>query len=300
MNFKKEITICYSCNNEYLNYLKTSIYSLNKSNSDTKLNIYVLHKNITEINMISILNKFVSDSVKINFIQVQHNFGLKLKKINRFPEETLFRLLIPKLIKEDKVLFLDVDTIILKDLNDLFNLNIDAFPFAALIDIASSESIEERKNRLNMRAHQHYFNTGVLLINNRFLKKEPLFDEAINFAISNAKKLVFPDQDSLSAVTDNFYELSPKYHFLATLNKRLYFKFKPVIIHYIGNKPLQCRIKVNYTILFYKFYWKAIDKNIPINFLFSYICVIKQIINTFLSKLKAKLIVIFKNDKVNW
>jgi lipopolysaccharide biosynthesis glycosyltransferase len=86
----------------------------------------------------------------------------------------------------DKLLYLDVDTIVLKDLNGLFDLNLGGASLGAVHD--------------SMRGKE-YFNSGVILFNLKKIIEEKSFEQARNYLFSH--KLMMPDQDTLNRIYKN-------------------------------------------------------------------------------------------------
>ena len=85
---------------------------------------------------------------------------------------------------EDKMLWLDCDTIVFEDISDLFDVNLDGYCIAAVREPDKSRGIFT------------YVNTGVLMSNlevMRLLNKEP---EMITFL--NNFRFIWPDQDVIN------------------------------------------------------------------------------------------------------
>ena len=86
--------------------------------------------------------------------------------------------------EEEKVLWLDVDTIVDQDISDLFELDIRGQYYAGAMELHKSSGIFR------------YINTGVLLCNLQMLRDMGKEIELIAFL--NACKLNFPDQDIIN------------------------------------------------------------------------------------------------------
>lgn len=71
-------------------------------------------------------------------------------------------------VEEDKVLYLDCDLVVTRDLTPLFNVELGDFPLAAVKDLGGQVYFGE-----------HIFNSGVMLINNRIWKQEEIRKQLI-------------------------------------------------------------------------------------------------------------------------
>ena len=73
------------------------------------------------------------------------------------------RYFIPKYISEEKVLYLDADLLVLKNLEDIFDIDMKDYPIAAVMDTDNQS-----------------FNAGVLLIDNGLWKRENMTEQLVN------------------------------------------------------------------------------------------------------------------------
>lgn len=97
----------------------------------------------------------------------------------------LFMDRIPEL--PEKVLYLDVDTIVMQDLAKLYAVDVTSYDFAGVLDAYGRYLI-----------HPHYVNTGVLLMNLKKMKEEKAFAQCIVLLASH--HYFFPDQAVLNKV----------------------------------------------------------------------------------------------------
>ena len=98
---------------------------------------------------------------------------------------TLLRLL-ADLVPEipDKILYLDMDMMIQKDLGELYNKDISEYEYAACREKYGSKLIRP-----------DYINAGMLLLNMKKIKETKLFEKGRNSL--RKKKLIFADQDAI-------------------------------------------------------------------------------------------------------
>ncbi|MCR5078370.1 MAG: hypothetical protein K6B65_00365 [Bacilli bacterium] len=97
----------------------------------------------------------------------------------------LLRIFADKLDLPDKVLYLDTDTFILKDLSPLFDMDIEGHEFAGAIDQIGEYWISP-----------DYMNSGVLLLNMKEIKKTGLLDKCRDWL--HKKHSPLADQSALN------------------------------------------------------------------------------------------------------
>ena len=159
-----------------------------------------------------------------------------------------FRIKLPDLCKDlDKVLYLDCDTLIRGNLDELFSLDLTDKYLAEVKDVWG---VSKYVKRLDMKSGV-YVNSGMLLFNCDYCRKEHFFDKVVDFAKNNAKLIEFCDQDSINKVVDEHkLVISPKYNLMDTWWRGGYYEFEgeeeaeylqakenPVIVHLTGLKP---------------------------------------------------------------
>lgn len=135
---------------------------------------------------------------------------------------TLARLCLPKILHHSRCLWLDVDTIVLDNLDELFSLNMDKKVLAGVME--PRKLIEEENPR-------PYWNAGVMLMNLDLIRELHLDDKILE--LINTKKFRFPDQDVLNIISRGRMEyLHPQWNVSpSTANTA-----KPKIVHFTFKK----------------------------------------------------------------
>jgi len=164
------------------------------------------------------------------------------------------RLLIPDILPGDveKVIYLDSDLVILRSLREMWDIQlVEDEPAAMAIDSGCSNV--KFHNRIGIPLSQAYYNSGVMLMNLRYWRREQIGRKCIRKAEENNYPLV--DQDAINVVIGSkvrnlhlrfnlqiFLLLRPEDEWL--IDKSRYFnqvyeaKERPVVIHFVeGLKP---------------------------------------------------------------
>ena len=224
--------------------LLTSIFHNNKAN---KLAIHTIATGIDQQEKERLISYVNQNKGDIYFYEINEDLtsNLIIPANSHFTVATYYRLFFPTLVPKEitKLIYIDVDTVVIGDLAELYNTIIDSVPIAA---------VEEPGNLirpdLGLNESNKYFNAGVLLINVILWKDQDITKKAITFLSKYPERIKFADQDALNAVLiDNWFELNKKYNLtysdvlpgnLPTKYKFSSFLKDIVIIHYSTNhKP---------------------------------------------------------------
>lgn len=96
------------------------------------------------------------------------------------------------LLNETKTLYFDCNTLIYKDLTEIYNYNITEKYY-----IGGYERKPIKKYGTNLN---DFINSGVILINLENLRKDNIFPKMIKFLRKNNKNLLYLDQDAINVV----------------------------------------------------------------------------------------------------
>lgn len=151
----------------------------------------------------------------------------------KFSNFTFARLFLPSIVEEDKVLYMDTDTIVLNDISELWNINIDNYYVAGCKDYKIFD-VEQYKNREHLFNYK-YINAGILLMNLKELRKNDIQKKF--FESMNEKKYPLLDQDVINIICgDKKLYISNKYNYFDGNSNESFDENKIKIIHYVGDK----------------------------------------------------------------
>lgn len=245
--------ICYATNSKYVDLMLVSILSFEKYNAGCSIHILHSSLSLSELNKITRVSKS-----NIHFYSVnEENYKSIIQKKNfqntHFSVETFFRLLIPNYINLDKILYLDVDTMVRSDISELFEINLSDKPLAA---VNWYEVSKEKLISLGMSIKPLYFNAGVMLLNLSYFREHYAVNELLSRFTNNPNRYPLVDQDILNeAINGRHYTLHEKYNFTGTTTKRLKFKDSTREVHFTGRfKPMYKFIQHPYKNEFV-YYW---------------------------------------------
>lgn len=187
------------------------------------INCYILTMDVSRIKpeyismsdeQIAFLNKVVkskNEANKVTKIDVtdlyEKEFGHGKNENAYCTPYTLLRLmadLIPEI--PNKILYLDIDMMVAKDISELYNTNIEEYEYAAVREKYGSKIIRP-----------DYINAGMLLLNMKKIRETKLLEKARE--LIKRKKLIFADQDAIFWSTSKKLLLPRKYNEQSKFNR---------------------------------------------------------------------------------
>ncbi len=198
---------------------------------------------------------------------------------------TYFRLFSFSLVSDfDFLYYFDLDMLILKNIDDLFEIKIER-EIAAVDHYSPKDEI-----RLHGETGGSYFNAGLLVFNNLLIKNNGFMEKYNKILINERERIKWHDQDVLNIAHKDEWQRLP-YYFNAT--KSLIASIKPnpqeiKIIHYDGwDKPWKVGYSRKYSKLWLDEYHTLFNIKHPID---SNIDFLKVKIKNYLLKIIDKLV----------
>lgn len=192
---KNIINICMSINNKYIYPVLISMESA-LSNCNKKKSLLIYHilcpgdiKDNILLKIKSLMNHYPKN-IELIYYNMSDIF-IKFKHIH-FSQTSYYRLVTPIFINLNRIIYLDGDTLILKDLNEMYQTSFDDNYVLGFLDIQSKD-IDD----LGIKSEK-YINSGVLLLNLEKIRKDKKYYDLINF-VSNHSQIYY-DQKILNFV----------------------------------------------------------------------------------------------------
>jgi len=192
------MNVIYAADENYAGIMMVSILSLCRHNRN--LNIIVFDYGISDHMKLEIRKLIDKIGEKIGFIkgeELRGKFNLPLK-VDRGSLAQFSRLFIQKYVPEnwERVLYLDCDTLIVSNLDELYGVNLEYKTVAGVLDAFG----KLHKKALGLKPGDPYINSGMLLINLKRWKKCKVEDRFTDFIINKRGRVLQGDQGIINAV----------------------------------------------------------------------------------------------------
>ena len=246
------MNILFSINRSFVPLLESCLRSIVKNGGAEAYSVYVMHSDLLPGDIHKLTAAF-GKTVEFHFIYVDEEMFSGFPEFNRYPRQIYYRLAAPLLLPEelDRILYLDVDTVVI---NSLIPLYTDSFDGNCIMACTHTRKFLTKFNQLRLKAGSNavYVNSGVMMLSLDILRNEFSLEKICRYTHENKDRLLLPDQDILTALygdrvkvldsltynlsdrTLNLYNADPS-------NEKIdleWVRKHSVVIHYFGhNKP---------------------------------------------------------------
>jgi lipopolysaccharide biosynthesis glycosyltransferase len=264
MNKNDNIILTMNCDNDYIVLMAALLKSIEIHHKTAEhIEVYLAGDNITESS-----KKMMLDSVD------HHMFTIHWKTIkevippgmalpydrNLYPATVYMRVFMPYIIPKEvkKLLYMDVDMIILEDISNLWNTDISDYVLAAVVDCRVTTLDNDWGGVLNYKelgldGKYPYVNSGLQLMNTQKYRDEHMAERIIAAINDNAKFAKYAEQYALNTILPaiQWLRLDDKWNHFSTEE----YVASHGIIHYISRKPIHTTYqgKQIYKDLFYTY-----------------------------------------------
>lgn len=271
MDKDKEVAVAFISDDNYAVNTAVAITSLLKNKrNDRQYSIYFISNGV-KAEKLEKIRRLEADNFKIRIVPYEFD-GTEFEKkdFNVSPSAIIKFSLADILGNLDKVLYLDGDLVVQRDLGELFDIQIEGKYAAVVRDIVQEKSIPGILEKLKCDL-KYYFNSGMMLMNLKKIREENIRDQLFEYKRKGIN--YFMDQDAFNVVfRGNVVYISCIYNYLITLNESLanevinreygigFWKQEPdriteaKIIHFAGiDKPWKVRLPY-YTDIMMQYY----------------------------------------------
>lgn len=234
--------IVYAADQNYIRHIGTSMLSVLANNRfPIHFHLLVSGSENYDFNIFNQL-KNINPNYAVTVYHLNTDYFSTLQTTSYFTIAMYYRMCIPAILGDisDTALYLDTDVLCLGDISELFTVNLDRKLLAAVPETTLYRAYINKLNVFGFRNTDPYFNSGVLLFNNKFWNESSAYtilSEKIRQVELSKFILACPDQDLLNLSCKGKVEWLPEsynwihwHHQGNELNIRL--------VHFIGGtKP---------------------------------------------------------------
>ena len=212
------INIVYWANNKNFGICLTSLASLLVNSVYENLNIILLYNDINlfelqKINELKVIRSFDLQIFNVSDYQLNNNLSKEIQEFNII----LLINILQQFNDIDKILYLSCNTIVIKSLLSLWEINMNNKFVAGVEDISFSK---DKAKKLNLK-NNFYISDEVLLLNIAEIRKLKINDKTlINIKYNN--KNCESNKDFINIVADsNLLSLSPEFNYMEILDNSI-------------------------------------------------------------------------------
>jgi lipopolysaccharide biosynthesis glycosyltransferase len=194
--------LVFTIDNSFAQHLAVVLASV-KANCSGDIYVHIISDYLTDENQLALHHTVAKSNMKLTFHQDDSLTSIDVVTQGHFAKANFYRLYMTQFLDDsvDKVIYLDSDLLVLKDLRELWQTSIENFSLAAV------ETPEpDQQAALGIK---NYYNSGVMIINVNYWRKNNVM-ELFNKTINDHKSVLkYCDQDVLNiAFHNNILNLS--------------------------------------------------------------------------------------------
>src|SRR5437870_7280431 len=209
----------------------------------------------------------VGGPVRLEFVTVHPSVFSKATLRPGRSHMTYCRLLLPHLLDVPRLIYLDCDVLVFRDLSELFDLELSAGKILAAVPDSETLTLSDDSQRIagamNLPADGPYFNSGVMLMNLDEVRKQHFFERAVEFLNTWRPAYRFWDQSAVNFLLYGQIHALPEcwnrasWQFDAQQNNDL-----DCVLHYTSSAPWLRGTRGPAQVLFERF---AVDAGLSVN-----------------------------------
>lgn len=269
------IPIAFATDNNYIPLVVVLESLMRNADSNTFYDIYVLIDDSffqkSQEYIEGYFDKY-QERFSLKFINIGNVFDNAQSRYAEITRPTFYRLALPDLLEEDKCIYLDTDTIIMSDMQELYNISLEKCYVAGVKHpgFILSPTKDSFCQMICLPSIEQYINAGVLVLNLKEMRKDNVVSKFLELI---PKNMPVQDQDIINVVCyGKIAFISPKYNVMTQCAdwriedyQNVYSEVelreawnKPCIIHYANiHKPwnsLDC--------VFMDYWWNMCRRNL--------------------------------------
>ncbi|XZF13827.1 glycosyltransferase family 8 protein [Chitinophagaceae bacterium MMS25-I14] len=256
------IHIAIAFDQNYLPQFHALLASILTNNKGHNLEIHCIATGVSADQLETIKSIVAVRGGIVHFYEIDKDFAARFVLSNNWTMAVYYRLFFPFLVPEHvhRLLYIDTDTLVVNDLEKLYNEQIEDYPVGAVYD-----NYVKTQPLIGITEPEQYFNSGMLLINLRLWKAQKISEKAFDYLLQYPERIRFVDQCALNAVLQNNWKKLPiKYNLMTsyiplhmnTGQKKEFIKDK-TLLHFTLQRPWHYLCEHPYRSLYKKYLLKS-------------------------------------------
>lgn len=238
--------VVINTDDNYMQHTMAMLCSLYENNSEHDITIHVLQKGLSDKSRdyLCDLSKRYDNKVKFYTVNEAVLQGVQFRKNRPLSMAAYYRLLLSSVLPDDldKVLYLDCDIIVVRDIKEIFSIELDNYSLAATLD--HFPYTQQHRLQLHMEVDERTFCSGIMMVNLKYWREHNVEPKLLEYAKRHKEVIFLHDQDVLNyCFKKTWFLLPPKWNRGAYTIKPLPYSyyhdfdikeyaFNPILYHY--------------------------------------------------------------------
>ena len=200
-NSSEYLHVTCSTDDNYVQHCMAMLCSLFENNKECRFVVHLLHQGL------SVENEDLISSLCLRYKNDLKQYLIDSNNSNQFsiaenhPDLSIvsyFRLFLPSILPRNihRILYLDCDVIVVRNITRLFTINMKDYGVAAVQDVTPNSNYH--RQIMGLSINNNAFCAGVMMINLDFWRENKSGESMIAYANTMRGKLIMEDQDVLN------------------------------------------------------------------------------------------------------
>ena len=194
------MNLLFSINQKFIPLWEQCMATILRHGGAAHYDLYVLHSDLTGEDGAR-MQAALRPQDSCTLVRVPEGLFEGFPETGRYPVQIYYRLAAPLLLPEalNRILYLDVDTVVLNSLEPLYTSD---FAGAAFMACSHTDRFLNKFNqaRLGLEDGVRYLNSGVLMMDLALLRRTLRLEDIRDYAGRYKNRLILPDQDILTGL----------------------------------------------------------------------------------------------------
>lgn len=172
----ERLHIAITHNDNYTEYCVTTMTSIVANKTDEEIVFHIIDGGLSDFSKQKILEV---PNCEVIFDKVDMEVFKKYKQADYYPVTILFTMILPDVVKVDKLLYFDCDLVVNSSLKELWQMDIED---NYLIAVEDANGVKYAK-KFGLKKESKFFNTGMMLINCKKWRENNIPKRAVEIAL---------------------------------------------------------------------------------------------------------------------
>ena len=214
---QKYVNVVYITDDRYAIPTYVSMKSMKKNKADdVYYYVHVICDNVRNSFKLQMMT-LESDDFSIRFVEKNNMLNkYNIKRVNSIPTTACWKFFLGEIFPGmDKILYIDGDTLVLKDLYELYATDLSDKYAGVVKDFKVCNKYATRFFKELVKKNGGYFNSGMMLLNLKKMREEEIGDTMVQYRLNGIN--YFADQDALNVCfKGNVKYMDPKFNYMAS------------------------------------------------------------------------------------
>jgi lipopolysaccharide biosynthesis glycosyltransferase len=195
----ESIHLACAADRAYLEHSAAMLHSAISHRGERPIHVHYLADEHLPSRLQEMLREMVEElGGEITFLNIPDERVAELPVLDFISVPMWFRIFLPELLPTlDRILYLDIDTIVVDSLRPLWEIDLGDSYLGAVTNVLEPGN-RHHPEALGLAGPEAYFNSGVLLMNLDALRRDGCGERLYRFAVDHRDQLMWPDQDALN------------------------------------------------------------------------------------------------------